>query len=174
MIEEHHKRNEDDIEQEPASRMSRNSRKKAKKSKETNPSAAKVKSVMESVIAALFRYFSFVLDILKSPVRTALDYDRSYFKYSVISMTLLAVFFRSATFISCCGPGENSRVRVYRCRLWKCFWLCLSTAWLSCFGWRQRAGLYRILCSGIKLHFSISRQSTALYWFRLSSPPLCG
>ncbi|AVI48451.1 uncharacterized protein BL14DL4_03283 [Bacillus licheniformis] len=98
MIEEHHKRNEDDIEQEPASRMSRNSRKKAKKSKGTNPSAAKVKSVMESVIAALFRYFSFVLDILKSPVRTALDYDRSYFKYSVISMTLLAVFFSLGNF----------------------------------------------------------------------------
>jgi hypothetical protein len=78
--------------------MSRNSRKKAKKSKETNPSAAKVKSVMESVIAALFRYFSFVLDILKSPVRSALDFDRSYFKYSVISMTLLAVFFSLGNF----------------------------------------------------------------------------
>lgn len=78
--------------------MSRNSRKKAKKSKETNPSAGKVKSVMESVIAALFRYFSFVLDILKSPVRSALDFDRSYFKYSVISMTLLAVFFSLGNF----------------------------------------------------------------------------
>nr|MDH3155417.1 hypothetical protein [Bacillus licheniformis] len=67
---------------------------------------------MESVIAALFRYFSFVLDILKSPVRTALDYDRSYFKYSVISMTLLAVFFSLGNFYqAACGPGENSRVR---------------------------------------------------------------
>lgn len=173
MIEEHHKRNEDDIE-EPASRMSRNSRKKAKKSKETNPSAGKVKSVMESVIAALFRYFSFVLDILKSPVRSALDFDRSYFKYSVISMTLLAVFFSLGNFYQLlAGRGEFSG-SACQCRSWKCFWLCLSIAWLSCFGWQHRAGLYRILCSGIKFHFSISRQSTVLYWFRLSSPPLCG
>ncbi|MDI5790615.1 hypothetical protein PO124_25805 [Bacillus licheniformis] len=33
MIEEHHKRNEDDIEQEPASRMSRNSRKKRRRAR---------------------------------------------------------------------------------------------------------------------------------------------
>lgn len=174
MIEEHHKRNEDDIEQEPASRMSRNSRKKAKKSKETNPSAAKVKSVMESVIAALFRYFSFVLDILKSPVRTALDYDRSYFKYSVISMTLLAVFFSLGNFYQALA----GRGRILGFGVSVPFMEVFLVVFIYCmafmFWMAARAGLYRILCSGIKLHFSISRQSTALYWFRLSSPPLCG
>ncbi|MFT0803747.1 hypothetical protein VSK91_19890 [Bacillus swezeyi] len=97
MIEEQRNRHEEDIEQEPASRMSRNSR-KARKSKETNASASKAKTVVQSVIAALFRYFSFVLDVLKSPVRAAEEYDRTYFKYSVISMTLLAVFFSLGNF----------------------------------------------------------------------------
>ncbi|MFN2747959.1 MULTISPECIES: hypothetical protein [Bacillus] len=97
MIEEQHKRNEEDIEQEPASRMSRNAR-KTRKSKEPNPSASKAKRILQSVIAALFRYFSFVLDVLKSPVRAADEHDRTYFKYSVISMMLLAVFFSLGNF----------------------------------------------------------------------------
>ncbi|MDA7026807.1 hypothetical protein PJ311_09330 [Bacillus sp. CLL-7-23] len=97
MMDEKYKKNHEDIEHEPASRMSRNSR-KTKKNQEPTTSAAKVKMIFAIVIAALVRYFSYVLDVLKSPVRIVEEYNRSYFKYAVISMMLIAVFFSLGNF----------------------------------------------------------------------------
>lgn len=103
MIDEQYKEKSHDEDHEPeidqpASRMSRSSR-NARAAKETDGTPqTKVKTVLRSVNAALVRYFSFMLDVLKSPVQAAEENDRSYFKYSVISMTLLAVFFSLGNF----------------------------------------------------------------------------
>ncbi|MBT2572568.1 hypothetical protein J7E26_01125 [Bacillus sp. ISL-51] len=83
------------IDEEPLSRMSRNAgrhQKQKKKEKQRRPAAPFTEKV-GTVWAAVKRYCRFALRILQSPVKIVEEDEFSRFKYALISMLVFSIFF---------------------------------------------------------------------------------